>query len=154
LFHTVAARHRPAGTPDIDVLPGINLPINGVSIATCVLARPGVVAMLRSVATTCDIAIWTASTRDAAETKVNWLEERSGVSFVTKLYRDSCTPVNGLFVKDLDVFTAAGNARRSPRLHPAAFTSIADIVLVVRSPTTTHTAQGVTCHGRCVSQAG
>lgn len=48
-----------------------------------------------------DVGIFTASQREVAVAKVEWLEDRVGHAFHAKHYRDACTPCCGVLVKDL-----------------------------------------------------
>lgn len=94
--------------------------------------RPFVVQFLKFVNELFDIAIFTASSRELAIEKVEWLEGCVGFPFRMKLWREDCVKIAGLFLKDLRMFEASdtrpSRARRSTP--DAGQRSLRDIVLI------------------------
>jgi len=91
----VHSTFEPVKNPDL-VLPVV---IKGTTYRINVMIRPGTEEFLARMGELFEVVVFTASLAEYAEPLVKVLDTTNAVSYL--LYRQHCTPVNGIYVKDL-----------------------------------------------------
>jgi RNA polymerase II subunit A small phosphatase-like protein len=93
----VHSTFEPVTNPDL-ILP---VRIQGMTYRINVIKRPGVEEFLEHVGDLFEVVIFTASLAEYAEPLVRILDTTNAVSSL--LYRQHCTPLNGVYVKDMSL---------------------------------------------------
>jgi len=93
----VHSTFEPVKNPDL-VLP---VHIKGATYRINVMIRPGTTEFLARMGELYEVVVFTASLAEYAEPLVKVLDTTNVVSYL--LYRQHCTPVNGIYVKDLSL---------------------------------------------------
>lgn len=82
----------------------VEVVLDGRSVVYHVYKRPWVDFFLRKVSAWYTVVIFTASMREYADPVIDWLDaDGRGGMIATRLFRESCTYVNGSYVKDLRI---------------------------------------------------
>lgn len=96
----------------------VPMTMDGVDYTAYVMKRPGCEEFLRKATQLFDVVVWTASLECYAGGVIDQLEKLSGCGRLPRMYRESCTKLNGSYVKDLSKL-------RAP---------LADVVIIDNSP--------------------
>lgn len=80
----------------------VEVVLDGRSVIYHVYKRPWVDFFLRKVSSWYTVVIFTASLQEYADPVIDWLDQGRGM-ISTRLFRESCTYVNGSYVKDLSI---------------------------------------------------
>lgn len=80
----------------------VEVVLDGRSVIYHVYKRPWVDFFLRKVSSWYTVVIFTASLQEYADPVIDWLDQGTGM-LNTRLFRESCTFVNGSYVKDLSI---------------------------------------------------
>lgn len=80
----------------------VEVVLDGRSVIYHVYKRPWVDFFLRKVSSWYTVVIFTASLQEYADPVIDWLDQGSGM-ISSRLFRESCTFVNGSYVKDLSI---------------------------------------------------
>lgn len=80
----------------------VEVVLDGRSVIYHVYKRPWVDFFLRKVSSWYTVVIFTASLQEYADPVIDWLDQGTGM-LSTRLFRESCTFVNGSYVKDLSI---------------------------------------------------
>ncbi|KAK9895904.1 hypothetical protein P389DRAFT_144748 [Cystobasidium minutum MCA 4210] len=80
----------------------VEVVLDGRSVIYHVYKRPWVDFFLRKVSSWYTVVIFTASLQEYADPVIDWLDQGTGM-LSTRLFRESCTYVNGSYVKDLSI---------------------------------------------------
>jgi Dullard-like phosphatase family protein len=79
----------------------VPMTMDGVAYTAYVMKRPGCEEFLRKAVSLFDVIVWTASLECYAAGVIDRLEQISGCGRLPRMYRESCTKVNGSHAKDL-----------------------------------------------------
>jgi Dullard-like phosphatase family protein len=80
----------------------VEVVLDGRSVIYHVYKRPWVDFFLRKVSAWYTVVIFTASLQEYADPVIDWLDQGRGM-ISTRLFRESCTFVNGSYLKDLSI---------------------------------------------------
>jgi Dullard-like phosphatase family protein len=80
----------------------VEVVLDGRSVIYHVYKRPWVDFFLRKVSSWYTVVIFTASLQEYADPVIDWLDQGSGM-ISSRLFRESCTYVNGSYLKDLSI---------------------------------------------------